>query len=425
MTTVRSVMSHSCLGILTAATLVLTSCGTQEEPAASKDHAVSASPSSSANDTVTTNRDELVAEVDEPAVFEECDKAEQLDGATVEWLEDFVIEEQHIDGVEAQTVEIEGQEVEIPGAPGIIIPERVGQAGCIIEYPAPGACLPAVEISGAYIPGYRIPDRKLASVELPDGTVLEEVIQEGFEVKPVQKDGVNAEQACQTEPEDAEAGELVSHVLRPYIERPWMTSPWKMSDAAARDAVTTRSGVRIPGMSLPGYTTPSTVVGSALVPQDMLEQYRVEGSDHTEFTERDEVTAYTTEGDVLFDSDDHELRSDATAELQAITDDIAELGDDITITVEGHTDNLPSQKYADNKELAERRAESVLQWLTDNTDLVAGEMTAEGLGDAHPRASNSSDDGRQQNRRVVITVTPKDHDPSIDYQVDDSQAPAE
>ena len=195
-----------------------------------------------------------------------------------------------------------------------------------------------------------------------------------------------------------------------------------MSDRAARDAVTTESGVRIPGMSLPGYTTPSTVVGSALVPQDMLEQYRVEGSDHTEFTERDEVTAYTTEGDVLFDSDDHQLRPDATAELQAIADDIADRSDDVTITVEGHTDNLPSQQYTDNTELSERRAESVLQWLTEHTDLAAEDMSAAGLGDEHPRASNSSDDGRQQNRRVVITITPKDYDPSIEYEMDDSQA---
>jgi len=424
MTTVRSALSRSCLGILTAAALVLTSCAAQN-PTEFDDSDSANAASSSPSENATANDGELIAEVDDPVDFEVCQDAEQIDGATVEWLDDVVIEEQRLDGTEAQTVDVNGHQVEIPGAPDIIVPERVGQSGCIIEYPAPGACLPAVEISGAFIPGYRIPDRKLESVELPDGTVLEEVIQEGFEVKPVQKDGVSAEQACQTEPEDAKAGELVSHVLRPYIARPWITSTWKMSDRAARDAVTTESGVRIPGMSLPGYTTPSTVVGSALVPQDMLEQYRVEGSDHTEFTERDEVTAYTTEGDVLFDSDDHELRSDATAELQAITDDIAERGDDVTITVEGHTDNLPSQKYTDNTELSERRAGSVLQWLTDNTDLVAGDMTAEGLGDAHPRASNSSEDGRQQNRRVVITVTPKDYDPSIEYEVDDSEAPAE
>lgn len=421
MTTARSILSRNCWAMLASATLVLTSCAAQNPTEIDNDGANAAS-SSPTNNATATDDAELIAEVDAPVSFEVCQEAEQIDGATVEWLDDVVIEEQRLEGADAQTVDFDGEQVEIPGAPDIIVPERVGQAGCIIEYPAPGGCLPAVEISGAFIPGYRVPDRKLESVELPDGTVLEEVIQEGFEVEPVQEDSVRAEQVCQTEPEDAEAGELVSHVLRPHIMRPWISSTWKKSDRASRAAVTTESGVRIPSMNLSGYTTPTTVVGSALVPQDMLKQYRVEGSDHTEFAERNEVTAYTTEGDVLFDSDDHELRPDATAELQTIADDIADRSDDVTITVEGHTDNLPSQQYTDNTELSERRAESVLQWLTEHTDLAAEDMSAAGLGDEHPRASNSSDDGRQQNRRVVITITPKDYDPSIEYEMDDSQA---
>src|SRR5699024_3316557 len=214
-------------------------------------------------------------------------------------------------------------------------------------------------------------------------------------------------------------------VVREAIVRPYILSKTQHQPYASRGGVTSESGTFINMMAFNPYSTKPMWSHAATVTADYLESYVVEGTENTEVAERDEVTAYTTEGDVLFDSDDHELRSDATAELQAITDDIAERGDDVTITVEGHTDNLPSQKYTDNTELSERRAGSVLQWLTDNTDLVAGDMTAEGLGDAHPRASNSSEDGRQQNRRVVITVTPKDYDPSIEYEVDDSEAPAE
>lgn len=131
--------------------------------------------------------------------------------------------------------------------------------------------------------------------------------------------------------------------------------------------------------------------------------------------------SYTTEGDVLFDSDDHELRSDAEAELQAIADDIALRGDAYTITVEGHTDDLPSQDYADNTDLSEQRAESVVAWLQDNADVAADDMSAKGMGDEHPRASNDSEDGRQENRRVVITVTPTNYEPDIDYEVEDSE----
>lgn len=419
MTMLRLALSRSAVGIIAAATLVLTSCGAQEEPAVSEDHAVSASPSSSADDAVITDRDELVAEVDEPAVFEECEQAEQLDGATVEWLEDFVIEEQHLDGVEAQTVEIEGQEVEIPGAPGIVIPERVGQAGCIIEYPAPGGCLPAVEISEAFLPGYRIPERKLERFELPDGTVLEEVIQEGVEVEAVKVDGVRENQVCQAEPKPAGNAQIVSSVIREAIIRPYSISKTQQQPYAARGGVTSESGTFINMMAFNPYSTKPMWTPAAHVTSDYLEAYVVEGAEHTEYAERDEVTAYTTEGDVLFDSDDHQLRSDATSELQAIADDIAARNQDVTIRVEGHTDDLPSQHYADNAELSERRAEAVLKWLTDNTDIAATDITAEGLGDEHPRASNASDAGRQQNRRVVITVTPRNYEPKVDYELKD------
>src|SRR5699024_11952114 len=85
------------------------------------------------------------------------------------------------------------------------------------------------------------------------------------------------------------------------------------------------------------------------------EAYRIDGADHTEYAEDDATVSYTTEGDVLFDSDEHTLRSDAAAELQAIADDIEQRDDDYKITVEGHTDNLTTEQSADNDELSEQR----------------------------------------------------------------------
>ncbi len=425
MTTVRSALSRSCVGILVLAALVLTSCAAQQ-PAESEDGGpVSASPSVTPADTAVTDDGVLVAEVDDPIEFEVCNEAEQLEGATVEWLDDVVIAEQRIEGVEAQTVDIEGQEVEIPGAPGIVIPERVGQAGCIIEYPAPGGCLPAVEISGAFLPGYRIPERRIERFELPDGTVLEEAVQDSTEAEAVSIDGERAGQVCQAEPETTGNTQVVASVVRQAIVRQTIISQTQQQPYAARGGVTLDSGTHINMMTINPYSTEPMWTQVAHVTTDHLDSYVVEGADHTEYAERDEMTAYTTEGDVLFDSDDHQLRSDAASELQAIADDIAERGNEVTIRIEGHTDNLPSQKYADNVELSERRAEAIMQWLTDNTNILAGDMTAKGLGDEYPRASNASDEGRQQNRRVVITMTPKDYDPAIEYEIDDSAAPAQ
>src|SRR5699024_4225198 len=118
MTTVRSALSRSCLGILTAAALVLTSCAAQNPTDFDdSDSANAASSSPSAN--AAANGGELIAEVDDPVAFEVCQDAAQIDGATVEWLDDVVMEEQRIDGTEAQPVEVTGHQVEIPRAPDI------------------------------------------------------------------------------------------------------------------------------------------------------------------------------------------------------------------------------------------------------------------------------------------------------------------
>lgn len=186
-----------------------------------------------------------------------------------------------------------------------------------------------------------------------------------------------------------------------------------------RSSATTESGDRVNGQRVSSYRINSTRINSARINSDRLNSYRIEGSDHTEYSQEDDSISYTTEGDVLFDSDDHQLRSDAETELQTIADDIADRDDDYSIRVEGHTDNLPSQEYADNDELSEDRAQSVADWLTDNTDVTSGEITAEGMGEDHPRSDNDTDEGRQQNRRVVITVTPDDYEPEIDYETEE------
>jgi OOP family OmpA-OmpF porin len=73
--------------------------------------------------------------------------------------------------------------------------------------------------------------------------------------------------------------------------------------------------------------------------------------------------------------------------------------------VEGHTDSSGSDQY--NQQLSERRAAAV------KAEFVRGGMPeanvrAVGKGEAQPIASNDTDEGRAQNRRVVIVVTPAD-----------------
>lgn len=417
MTTRKTAILGNTLGLALVGAFALTSCATDEQAGFTDDDTTKAdvanttpeqqtdgSNDDGADTTDAQYGDSLVAEVDDPVEFAKCTAAEEMAGATVEWLDDVVVEEQRIEAVADQTVEIDGEQVTVPGMPGLVIPQIVGQSGCVIEYAAPGGCLPAVEVSGSYIPGYRVPERKLPAVELPDGTVIEE-------------EGKFQEQVCQTEPEAGEA-DYVAQVIRTHISRPYIMSSFSMTSSINRSSQLTESGASVPREIVSPYQVPTITVGSAYVESDHLETYKVEGADHTDYAENDNVISYTTEGDVLFDSDDHALRSQAEEELKAIADDIALRDDEYTITVEGHTDDLPTQEYADNTELSEKRAESVVSWLQDNADVADDDISAKGLGDESPRSSNDSDDGRQENRRVVITVKPVDHKSDIDYEVE-------
>ena len=414
--------------------LALSACAPEDaaefeegEPAATEEPAEEPTPSASAesNEDADESRgssETLVAEVDDPVVFEECEDAEESDETTVTWLEDRVVEEQEIaEPIPAWTEEIDGEEIEFPGAPGIVIPERVGQAGCIIEYDAPGRCLPAVEISGAYIPGYHVSGREIPAVELPDGSEFEELTQDGLSAEPVEIAGDRAEQVCQSDGNELEEGDAVSPVSRGPISRgPISQGPDSTGPESNGPTSLGESGY-ISGYSMSGYSASGTSVSGASVSGDSLSGYVLEGSEGTERADLDETTSYTTEGDVLFDSDEYELRADAESELQAVADDIVQRDDDYVIEVEGHTDDLPTSVYDDNYELSELRAESVVDWLIDNAEVDESTISAEGLGEDYPRADNDSDEGRQQNRRVVITIQPEDYDPEVDYELEDPE----
>lgn len=383
-----------------------------------------AAESDNGEDTEGNSEDDVVyAEVDDPVTFDECEEAEESDEATVEWLDDVVIEEERHEGVESQTVEVYGEEVEIPGGPDLVIPERVGQAGCIIEYDAPANCLPAVEISAAYIPGVTISERSLDEVELPDGTVIEEFTNPEVRGGAERIEGESEDQVCQVEPEGAEEGDRINSVTRNSVTRNSLTQNSITQNSGTRNSVQTE-GDRVNQMRFNQVRANQLRINQVRVNQDRLNSYRLDGTEHTERSGEDEIS-YTTEGDVLFDFGEHELRGDAESELDAIAEDIAELDEqDFTVEVEGHTDDVPTDDaYEDNYELSKMRAESVVDWLTENAGVDDDVITSDGLGEDHPRADNDSEEGREENRRVVITVTPEDNDGNdLEYESGDEES---
>jgi OOP family OmpA-OmpF porin len=89
----------------------------------------------------------------------------------------------------------------------------------------------------------------------------------------------------------------------------------------------------------------------------------------------------------------------------AIEDQMAALLSDqpeIEVVIVGHTDNQGALDH--NRSLSARRAAAVRQALIDDHGIAAGRMTAEGVAFLAPAASNATEDGREQNRRVELVL---------------------
>jgi len=107
-----------------------------------------------------------------------------------------------------------------------------------------------------------------------------------------------------------------------------------------------------------------------------------------------------TLGDVLFEYDRAELKSGALRNLYPLVTFLRE-NPGRNVLIEGHTDSIGSDSY--NIDLSQRRADAVRSFLLQN-GLGPERMTIQGYGESYPVASNDSDAGRQQNRRVELVV---------------------
>ncbi len=74
----------------------------------------------------------------------------------------------------------------------------------------------------------------------------------------------------------------------------------------------------------------------------------------------------------------------------------------LKLDVEGYTDSVGSDSY--NQELSEKRGNSVRDYLVQQ-GMPASSVTAKGLGETLPVASNDTAQGRQQNRRVELVIS--------------------
>jgi outer membrane protein OmpA-like peptidoglycan-associated protein len=105
--------------------------------------------------------------------------------------------------------------------------------------------------------------------------------------------------------------------------------------------------------------------------------------------------------DVLFDFGKATLRPEAREKLAKVSG-IVLAYPGLKLALEGHTDSIGSDEF--NQTLSEKRAMSVRDYLIAQ-GLNMNSLTAVGFGKSNPIASNETNQGRQQNRRVEMIVS--------------------
>jgi OOP family OmpA-OmpF porin len=110
----------------------------------------------------------------------------------------------------------------------------------------------------------------------------------------------------------------------------------------------------------------------------------------------------STQG-ILFDVGSDHIRGESTPTLAEIGD-MLKTHPTLKLTIEGHTDNVGSA--ASNQALSEKRAAAVKQFMVSTYGIDAARLKSVGFGATKPVAPNTSEEGRQNNRRVELVKQP-------------------
>ncbi|WP_277632282.1 OmpA/MotB family protein [Avrilella dinanensis] len=111
---------------------------------------------------------------------------------------------------------------------------------------------------------------------------------------------------------------------------------------------------------------------------------------------------------MLYKSGSYEISDRASETLSKVAKIINDYSD-YDVLVEGNTDNVPisRENIRNNWDLSTLRASSVVQALQNQYGVNPKRLTAGGRGEYNPIAENSTEAGRERNRRTQIIITPK------------------
>ncbi|MES2652312.1 MAG: OmpA family protein [Bacteroidota bacterium] len=113
------------------------------------------------------------------------------------------------------------------------------------------------------------------------------------------------------------------------------------------------------------------------------------------------VGANVTLANIFFETNKYELLPTSMAELNLLVSFLTS-NDKLNIEIEGHTDNVGDRKL--NEKLAENRAKEVYSYLITN-GIDKKRLTFKGYGETKPKADNTTEEGRMQNRRTEFIIT--------------------
>jgi outer membrane protein OmpA-like peptidoglycan-associated protein len=115
-----------------------------------------------------------------------------------------------------------------------------------------------------------------------------------------------------------------------------------------------------------------------------------------------DVVRVTMTNQTAFDTDSTQIKPGFHSTMDKLADVVVRYNK-TALTVVGHTDNVGTDSY--NQKLSEQRAISVARYL-EGKRVHSMRLATSGKGEAQPIAPNSTDAGRQANRRVEIYVEP-------------------
>ena len=125
--------------------------------------------------------------------------------------------------------------------------------------------------------------------------------------------------------------------------------------------------------------------------------------EYTQVEISEKYVKITLKTPVLFAPGSSSLKNEAAVSLREVAKALKPLAN--SVVVEGHTDNVPikTAAYSSNWELSVARAYSVIEFF-EKMGIKPERFVAAGYGEFKPVASNDTEEGRLQNRRIEINI---------------------